>query len=197
MRWLHLWPDWPGPGLVLTGPPQSGKTTLAHMWRRRSGAIDISRLTLETDGPGDWLMDGSAVLYDDATRLIDDAEAQRAMFHIINMLMARGGHLLLVADRPVAQWRIALADLRSRLFLLPQAEIEPPDDTVLGGVLRSGFARRQLRVEPAAIDFLVARIERSFAAANALIAEIDREALQQRRNITIPFLRQILDRRSP
>jgi chromosomal replication initiation ATPase DnaA len=36
--WINRWPDWPSHCLIVYGPAGSGKTHLAHMWARRSGA---------------------------------------------------------------------------------------------------------------------------------------------------------------
>ena len=37
VAWIDRWPDWPGSALVVHGPPGSGKTHLAEVWRARSG----------------------------------------------------------------------------------------------------------------------------------------------------------------
>ncbi|MEI9984851.1 MAG: hypothetical protein WDN69_17585 [Aliidongia sp.] len=36
VAWIDRWPDWPAPALVLQGPPASGKTHLASVWRARA-----------------------------------------------------------------------------------------------------------------------------------------------------------------
>ena len=46
------------------------------------------------------------------------------------------------------------------------------------------FADRQLAVDESLIAYLVTRMERSFAAARAAVAALDREALRQQRPVT-------------
>jgi chromosomal replication initiation ATPase DnaA len=46
------------------------------------------------------------------------------------------------------------------------------------------FADRQLEIDENLLGYLVTRIERSFAAANAVVEALDREALRQGRPIT-------------
>src|SRR5215213_7376283 len=35
---IDRWPRWPAPGVILLGPPGSGKSHLAQVWRQMSGA---------------------------------------------------------------------------------------------------------------------------------------------------------------
>ena len=51
------------------------------------------------------------------------------------------------------------------------------------------FEDRQLPVGEDIISFLLARMERSFAAARDIAAEIDRLALAEQRQVTIPLAR--------
>ena len=68
---------------------------------------------------------------------------------------------------PPARWPLALPDLASRLGAAPVARLEPPDDDLLAAVLVKLFADRQLAVAPELIRYLVSRMDRSFAAAEA------------------------------
>jgi chromosomal replication initiation ATPase DnaA len=67
-----------------------------------------------------------------------------------------------------------------------------PDDALLGAVLVKHFADRQVRVAPGVIAFLVRRMERSFGAAGALAARLDRLALSAGRPIGLSLARQAL-----
>ena len=49
MTWLDRWPDWPAPGLALSGPAGCGKTHLAHVFRARTGARLIQPAELSQD----------------------------------------------------------------------------------------------------------------------------------------------------
>ena len=75
---------------------------------------------------------------------------------------------------------------------MPAIAIEDPDDAVLAAVMRKMFADRQLPVSEDIIEFLVARMERSFFAARGIAQEIDRMALAERRQVTIPLAKSVL-----
>ena len=103
----------------------------------------------------------------------------------------RAGYSSPVFTVPAA-WRVGLPDLASRLKAVPYAELGPPDDQLLRGVLVKLFADRQLVVEEPAISFLLLRMPRSLEAARELVAVIDRRALEQKSAITRSFLGKIL-----
>jgi chromosomal replication initiation ATPase DnaA len=75
-------------------------------------------------------------------------------------------------------------DLASRLRALPVIELGPPDDALLRAVLVKLFADRQLTVDESLLTYLIKRIDRSFAAARAVVERLDREALRLRRPVT-------------
>ena len=76
-----------------------------------------------------------------------------------------------------------LPDLASRLRALPVVALTAPDDALFRAVLVKLFADRQLAVDESLVSFLANRIERSFAAARAAVAKLDREALRLRRPV--------------
>ena len=76
-------------------------------------------------------------------------------------------------------------------------EISPPDDALLEAVLRKRFDDRQLGVEQPVIDYMLSRIDRSFSAVEAVVAELDRRAFAQKRPITIPLARNVLAALNP
>ena len=123
-----------------------------------------------------------------------DQAPETALFHLYNMMAERRGHLLLVAREPPARWMVRLPDLRSRLGTVPLAPIGAPDDQLIRAVLIKLFDDQQLKVAPEIIDFLALRMERSFAAAERVVAAIDRDSLKRRRPITVPLVRAVLER---
>jgi chromosomal replication initiation ATPase DnaA len=187
VAWIDRWPAWPSPALVLHGPPGSGKTHLAYVWRGRSGTPLVPGAMLDEAALPDLLGAGSGVAVDDAERA-----PERALLHLYNMVAERRGHLLLVAGSPPARWGIALADLRSRLLACQAVSIEPPDDDLIAAVLMKLFADRQVIVGLEVILYLLRHMERSFDAARRLAAELDAAALAEHRPITIALARRVL-----
>ncbi len=191
--WIDRWPDWNAPGLTIHGPAGCGKSHLLNVWRSRSDAamVNIAELCHGLD-PTELLGSSSAAAVDCGSA--DEAADETTMFHLYNTVAERGGGLLLAAREPPARWPIALADLASRLSALPAISLQAPDDRLLAAVLIKQFSDRQLAVGEEVIDYLMARIERSFAAARELVQALDQAALAGHRRVTIPLARDVLQR---
>jgi len=180
--------DWPERKLALVGPQGSGKSHLARIWQRCSGAVIHQAAALD----GSQTITAPAVVIEDMQQL--PVAAQEQVFHLHNQLAATGGHLLLTADRAPSRWDITLPDLASRMQATSVIQITDPDDRLLVAVLTKLFADRQLAPPPEAITWLAQRIERSFLAAAQTVALLDRAALDQGRDLTSAFMRQVLDK---
>lgn len=183
---IERWPRWPAPILALVGPEGSGKSHLAGLWRdaARALSLDPRRLGgLEAEIARPVLVDGAD------TPDLDEA----GLFHLINALRAGGGSLLLVARTSPAAWDVSLADLRSRLATAAVVPIGEPDDLLLEKVLAKLFADRQVEVEPATLQFLARRMNRSLAEAARVADALDRVSIARKRPITRALAGEVLE----
>lgn len=144
---------WPFGTAILSGPPRSGKSLIAR-WFEQAGL-------------------GTAI--DDAEQADEDA-----LFHAWNRAQASGRPLLLVGRPVPSPWQVALPDLASRLGAALNLAIGAPDDRMLAGLIEAHAARRGLALDEGATTYLVPRVERSFAAVESLVAEIDRLSLERK-----------------
>lgn len=187
--WIDRWPDWPCRALVLHGPPGSGKTHLVHLWSARASAAVVAGATLSDEQVTRFAADGChRIAIDDA-----DRADEHALLHLHNWCLENRGSLLMSFARPPVSCTFALDDLASRLRAALGVGIGRPDDALLGAVLVKHFADRQLRVAPDLVAYLTRHMERSFAAAAAIAARLDAASLRNRRAITIPLARELLE----
>jgi chromosomal replication initiation ATPase DnaA len=185
---IERWPDWPARAVALIGPEGSGKSHLAAIWAKTAGARLISSQAIAAAAVPTALATGAVVIEDLREGACDEA----ALFHLLNLAREQGDHLLITARTPPSSWDIRLRDLASRLRALPSVTLAPPDDALLRAVMVKLFADRQLAVDEGLIGYLATRIERSFAAARAIVAELDREALRQKREVNRTLAAELL-----
>ena len=177
---IERWPDWPSRIVALTGPEGSGKSHLAAIWADESGARVLSPKFLSSaDVPG-TLATGALVVEDLEAEDLDE----HALFHLINLAREEDAYVLLTSRYTVASLPVTIRDLASRLRALPAVMVTPPDDVLLRSLLIKLASDRQLALDESVINYLVNRIDRSFAAARNAIQTLDDEAMRRHRPVT-------------
>ena len=180
-----------GQRLALSGPEGAGKTHLASIWGERRAAV-LVEATMLTEARIEQAREVPAVVVENADRIADlPAGARRQietlLFHLFNIAVEDRSGLLITGRTPPARWRIDTPDLLSRLSAMDHVAIEPPDDALLTSILSKLFSDRQITVHPDVLKYLVRRMERSFAAAETVVDDLDRMALAEGRAITRPL----------
>lgn len=187
VSWIERWREWPNRAFAVYGAEGCGKTHLAHLWRGVAGAAVLDARALDAvDLPA---LAGRAVAIEDGDRGLPEM----SLLHLLNLSRESGGYVLLTGRSPPARWPVALPDLRSRLAAVAAVAIAPADEALLGALLVKLFADRQLRVGDDVIPYLLARMERSCAAALAMVAALDRAALAGQRPIGLALAREVLN----
>jgi len=155
---------WPFRTAILHGPPRSGKSLFARWFANRH-----------------------------AGGVIDGVEAleETEIFHRWNRAQEDGFPLLLVVDGE--RWDITLPDLRSRMGAALQLEIGSPDDALASDLMLSHAAQRGLALGDGAPAYLVPRMERSYAAIEKIVSEIDRLSLERQVPATLSVWRDALE----
>lgn len=192
VAWLERWPDWPSHALALFGPAGSGKSHLLaafalHHGQDRVAIMAASALTAEM--VPELVKRAQVVAVDD----LDHLAHEDALFHLWNLTKETGRWLLLAGREAPARQKVRLPDLRSRLAATPAVGIGAPDEALLAAVLVKQFADRQLRVGEDVLTYVLGRMERSFAAARAVVEALDQASLAERRAITVPLARAVLE----
>jgi chromosomal replication initiation ATPase DnaA len=138
-------------------------------------------------------MDGAKVgVLEDVDQMMGSEINEQALFHLYNFAKENQFSILMTSRLPPAQWSISLADLKSRMGAVPVVGILNPDDTVMEAILVKLFADRQLHIQRGVITYMLGHMERSFSSAQKLVEKIDKQALAQKRKITVSLVRDLL-----
>jgi DnaA family protein len=197
---LGLQPSGKPTAIWLYGSAGVGKTHLLQALCARSqprnSATYLPLRELQPLHP-DWLQ-GCEVLswvcIDDIETVLGQADWERALFRLYNELEEAGGHLVIAATVPPGSARIALADLASRLsagWVLPLC---PLDDEQQQAALQARAKQLGLDLPTDTAQFLLRRLPRDMATLCSTLERLDEASLITQRRLTLPFVREWLDR---
>ena len=150
--------NWPGRCAILCGPARSGKSLMARYFVSQA-----------------------------VGNVIDNAEiaGEEVLFNAWNRAQESMQPLLLISNLLPADWKIELADLRSRLGAAVLLQILPPDDELVGQLLQKHLADRGTTIGLEAQAYVIKRIERRYSAIEAFAREANARALAG--NVPISF----------
>lgn len=193
VAWIDLWPEWPAPCLVLYGPVASGKTHLGAVWAERSAAVCVKASDINENVIRDIADMKHHVIIEDGDNLIGNLIGEKGLFHLYNIFKEEKRSFLLTLKEPPVRRTFALPDLASRLRAAPSVTIREPDEDLIAALLVKLFNDRQLRVGADVLYYILPRIERSFEAVRNLVDRADQIAMIEKRKISIPLIRDLLD----
>ena len=174
--------------VLIAGPCGTGKSHLAQIWQKRTGALLVRGTQLNSNKPASVTGQKSVIVEE-----VEDAD-DRALLHVYNEIVQARKTMFLTSTVPPVNWSMVLPDLVSRISTLAVVGIGHPDDALLQGILVKQFSDRQLQVGTEVVIYLVSRMERSFEAARQIVAVLDAMALDQHRSVTVSLAGEALAR---
>ncbi|HWU84219.1 MAG TPA: DnaA/Hda family protein, partial [Rhodocyclaceae bacterium] len=140
---------------------------------------------------GDFMPpDASLVVIDDVERL--SADAQVALFRCFNDQRPRGLRLLLSGSSAPLHLPCR-EDLRTRIGQALIYEVKPLTDAEKASALLYHAAQRGMKVDDHVIDYLLRHGRRDLPSLMAVLDALDQQSLEQKRPVTLPLLRDILN----
>lgn len=190
--------DW----LYLAGPSGSGKShlLLAACAQARAAGLDATYLPLPAiAGRLGEALQGQAraalVCLDGLDAIAGHREDEVALFHFHNAARSADARVVYAAVEMPSALPLVLPDLRSRLEQCTRIALEPLDEAGRREVLRQRAARRGLELDDAVLDWLFRRVGRDLVSLTQLLDRLDRASLAEQRRLTIPFLREQLEKK--
>ena len=185
-----------GPGCWVWGGPATGKTHLLQAVCEQPGdrAVYVPLALLSDAGPGilDGLESRQYVCLDDVHRVAGNAEWELALFNLYNQIADVDGILVATAVAAPRECHFDLADLASRYSMLPAFHLTALDETDRIKALQLRAHHRGLELPDDTASFLLHRSKRDMASLYTLLDKLDTAALEAKRRLTIPFVKETL-----
>lgn len=183
-------------GIIIHGVRGAGKTHLIEamsQWVKQHAGKTV---WLEPGHP--WIpRSGGALnrvyLLDDVEGFVIDAAAERDFLTLLERIKQQKSMLLMMAEQPVKQLGISLADLSSRLQAMECFELLALGESEKREVLRQRARQRGILLSDDVLNWLFTHTARELGVLLDLLERVDVQSLSQQRKVTIPLIKSILE----
>jgi DnaA-homolog protein len=131
---------------------------------------------------------------DDVDRIAGDEAWERALFELFNAAGEVATKLIFAATVAPRRLDWRLDDWRSRAAACVVYQLQELDDAGRGEALRLRAAQRGLQLPQETCEYLLKRMPRDLPSLCKLLDELDEASLVAQRRLTIPFIRDALER---
>ncbi len=187
------------PLLWIWAPAEHGKShllqaavALAAETGRRASYVPLDASLALPSGVLDGLGMFDLVCLDDLQAIVAQPEWEIALFRLFEELRRNAGNLVVATSEPPAGMAFGLPDLASRLKSGSTFRLQSLDDEGRLGALQIRARFRGFELPDETGRYLLARVGRGVAELFRLLDELDRAALAAQKQLTIPFVRQVL-----
>jgi len=132
------------------------------------------------------------VVIDDVCHWLNNTTAEQALVGLYQELRARGSHLLLLAANAPLSYEFALPDWRSRCLGAAIHRLQELDDASKIHVLVDRAKRLGLTLDERVGSYLLRHGPRALPDLLAILQLLDRAALAEHRQLSVPFTKRVL-----
>lgn len=166
---------WQNNRVLLIGPKKSGKTLLANLWKKKTGAMLLHNIN--------DLSTNNKIIVDNLEYFRDED-----LISIINFAQEKSTLLLVISSSyPIFK----LKDLNSRIISTYKVIIKQPDEKLAKLLISSFFKSKQILISNDIINFIYVNIEREYSAINKILNILNEQAMIKKRKITLQFIKEI------
>lgn len=187
---IRKWQSWRSSILCLVGPVQCGLGIAATLWAREAHAEMINAGAFDRLDMRDIeaLSEQNCVL-----DLADNVRREDLLLALFNFIQSKNKRLLLTARSAGGNWTCHSLDLKSRLAMMPVAEIYPPDEAMIMARLQASCKQRYIRLSEVTINYLAIRLPRSYEAIEDYVTRLDKAIDETGRAPGIHLARSVLE----
>jgi DnaA-homolog protein len=131
---------------------------------------------------------------DDVDAVAGDLEWEQALFRLFNEASELQSRVIFAAGAGPRQIDWRLDDWRSRAAACVVYHVRELDEAGRAEALRLRAAQRGLQLPPETLDYLLKRLPRDLRSLLDILDELDEASLVAQRRLTIPFIRDALEK---
>ena len=180
VKWIDKYPNWKNNGLIIEGPKASGKSHLARVWQKKSdcnifNSDQVNREEINAKDNKNMAIEN-----------IESIKNYEFFLHLINYKKEKKLNFLLTTSKSILSLNINLNDIKSRLLEMPKAIISFPTDEIIKGLVFKLMKDNGICIDDRLIDFMINRIDRSYAGVNYFIKALNKVSLEKKKKFLCP-----------
>ena len=187
------------PQVFIWGANNTGKTHLlqaichmASQHQQRSIYIPLAKLPLHDPEIIQGFESMDIVCVDDVHLLAKNEPWEQALFNFINQARANNAMIIISSQQNPAQSIFKLADLNSRTVWGPVYKLYELLDCELEPALLQHARSRGIKLTDEVRKYIFIHCRRDITSLVSILDALDHASLQEKRKITVPFLKKIL-----
>jgi len=187
--------------IYMWGDAGTGKSHLLHAAcaaaaaaRRRAALVPLAQFNSLAPALLESLEDLDFVCIDDVDAIAGRPAWEQPLFHLFNRMRESSRPLVFAARTSPAGCAISLPDLKSRLGWDLVFRLAPLREEERFAALHRRALLRGMEIPDEVLDYLSRRIARDMHSLFHWLERLDRESLSAGKRLTIPFVRELLDR---
>ena len=176
------------PVLILYGPPGSGKTHLAYIFKEITDAKFIKKITNVIVNEAKL---GKSFIFDDFDKI--KCLNENLFIHFFNEILFNSGSLLIITSKRPNELNFNLGDLESRIRSCISTKIELPDDNFLFSILVKELSDKKIFLNDKFCLYIIKRIKRNYKSISLFAKTLDIMSLEQKTKISLKQIKEVLN----
>tara|TARA_B100001250_G_scaffold407639_1_gene428728 strand:- start:1172 stop:1879 length:708 start_codon:yes stop_codon:yes gene_type:complete len=133
------------------------------------------------------------ICVDDLESIFGNLEWQQRLTLLYNEVRDNNNTIIISSAISPKNIKIELNDLKSRLVWGQVYKIKPPNDELKIEILKKKASERSFELTKSVAEFLIRRTDRDLNSLIKILDVIDHSSLAEKRKVTIPFVRELID----
>ncbi len=133
------------------------------------------------------------VCVDDLDCVAGHIEWQQGLTWLYNELRDNNHSMIMSGNKSATTIEVDIEDLKSRLAWDQVNQIKSPDDELKKEILRQKANARSFELSDEVIEYLLRRVDRNLGSLITILDKIDHASLVEKRKITIPFVKELIN----